>query len=697
MPLLWPDSYQRIKDKLYSQWEIEGKIEILRESTDGKSTAKVFEIDLRGRNHRGLAILKLDAPYRWSDADRREAERYAQAAQSAPEYAQKHLPRLLDACEHEGQTALLCSVAGDALNYTQSLPRLEMGQQLAVAQRIARGILEEWNKDYEIAAPARPPHDALASWLGYRVHPELGGRIHDFLEDKCGLDSSDAAFSFLGQWFPNPYAYAVFYELWPSGHEIKLVKGKSHGDLHGHNVLVKIEGPYNYTYYLIDLALYEENAYLFYDHAYLELSHLLYYRGNAQFSRWLQILQALVGIGAMDIDTGGVELDDSGLLNVLRAARQEVWHWIQHHESGRQEHLEGQAMLARAAVGLNFVNKKIDDKQRQLAFLYAAAHLKQYFTIFRLQWEQQGPVLDLKEPVEVPRTDSWRAVWNACEHFDRHKNVYILVSGPGVRQVNPAGLQILGRIPWSFVLDFDPESKQGGLLAAVYPMLRRDRAPHEVLPDNLQEINYKEATCWFMAAGLRERADTLKADYDAWRRQYLPAIRELAHKLRKSVSPQPVLILIAPSGLTEQYLRAIWEGLDEVFADEARYLIVRDDEIDLGNIKEKQGVTLVQCPLENLVSGLWQMYGTTSATEQIQIPGRGSSEKERIPVFLEEEDFQYLKEDLEIVHGGLLQELQEGRRVGHDFWRGHEITWTELDMEADVHRDLSESLKRDHC
>lgn len=33
MPLLWPDSYQRIKDELYSQWEIKGEIEILREFT----------------------------------------------------------------------------------------------------------------------------------------------------------------------------------------------------------------------------------------------------------------------------------------------------------------------------------------------------------------------------------------------------------------------------------------------------------------------------------------------------------------------------------------------------------------------------------------------------------------------------------------------------------------------------------------
>lgn len=372
MPLLWPDPYQRIKDTLYSKWEIKGKIEILREFSEGKSTARVFEVDLHGRNHRGLAILKLDTPHHWSDADRKEAERYAQAAKSAPEYAQKHLPRLLDACEHEGQTALLCSVAGDALNYTEPFHRLDKGQQIAAVQRIARGILEEWNKDYEVSDPARPPYVALASWLGYRIHPELGGRVHNFLESECGLDPTDMAFSFLGQWFPNPCVYAAKRKAWSLEHEIKLVKGRSHGDLHGHNVLVKLEGPYDYTYYLIDLALYEEDSYLFYDHVYLELSHLLHYRGNAGFSRWLQILRALVGIHPLDIDTERIEPDDAGLLSVLHAARQEVRQWIQRHESARQEHIEGQVILARVAVGLNFVNKEIDDRQRQLAFLYAA-------------------------------------------------------------------------------------------------------------------------------------------------------------------------------------------------------------------------------------------------------------------------------------------------------------------------------------
>lgn len=698
MSLPWPDSYKCIKDAIYDKWDIKKEIEkkeieILSEFSDGKSTARVFLVDLDAKNYRGQAILKLDTPRRWSDNDKTEAERHSQAEHDAPEYAQKHLPKLLDTCEHEGKTALLCSIAGDSLNYIQSLPRLGMEQQFVATQRLARGILEEWNRDYEVSDSACSPYVPLDSWLGYRIKPESGGRIHDFLEDKCSLNPTEKAFSFLGEWCPNPCAYAASRELWLSDHEIKLVKGKSHGDLHGHNVLVKIDGSRDYPYYLIDLALYEENTFLFYDHAYLELSHLLHYQGSAQFNRWLKILQAIAGTQPMDVDYTKVELDDHGILNILRTARQELLKWIKSREPGRREHIEGQAMLARVAVGLNFVNKTMDDRQRKLAFLYAAAHLKQYFTIFQLQWKQQGPVLDLKEPVKAPETDNWRAVWKACEQFDHHKNFYALVSGPRVRQVNPMELQVLGRIPWALVLDFDPESKHEGLFEAV-STLQGHRAYHETLPDNLLEINYKEAICWFMAAGSSKREDTLKSDYDAWRRQYVPAIREQAHRLRRFASPEPVLILILPDGLTEQDLRATWECLDEVFADEARYVVVHDGGINLETLKEKHGVNLLQCPLENLMSGLWQMYGSTSATEQVRVPGRGSSEKERIPIFLSEEDFQYLKEDLEIIHGGLVEEPQEGKRVGHDFWRGHEITWTELDMRADVQRDLVEPFKK---
>jgi hypothetical protein len=316
-------------------------------------------------------------------------------------YARKHLPTLLAFHEEQGQTALLCSIAGGSFNMVQPLRGLAMEQQVHTIRMLTQGMLNEWNKDYSVSQAATPL-TVLSDWLGYRIHPAQGGQIHEFLQDKCGMDPSSPAFSFRGHCFPNPSSFASSGEFWPGGHEIKLVKGRSHGDLHGHNILVRLQGPSVDDYYLIDLACYIQNSYLFYDFAYLELSHLLHYRGTVSLTRWLDIQKALSADDPMDVDAGHAEPDDFGLLAILKAQRQEIRQWIAKREAGRKEHIEGQAILARVAAGLNFCNKRVNDRARQFALLYAAAHLEQYLRTFGLKWERRGPVLDFTEPVQAP-------------------------------------------------------------------------------------------------------------------------------------------------------------------------------------------------------------------------------------------------------------------------------------------------------
>ena len=74
--------------------------------------------------------------------------------------------------------------------------------------------------------------------------------------------------------------------------------------------------------------------------------------------------------------------------------------------------MEGQALLARIAAGLNFVNKPIDDRWRKFAFLYAAANLKQYLTLFAIPWEAEGPVISFEDPIKPPSSNSWRLIWD---------------------------------------------------------------------------------------------------------------------------------------------------------------------------------------------------------------------------------------------------------------------------------------------
>ncbi len=250
--------------------------------------------------------------------------------------------------------------------------------------------------------------------------------------------------------------------------------------------------------------------------------------------------------------------------------------------------------------------------------------------------------------------------------------------------------EILGRIPWSVVVDFETRLTKS-LFDAVQPDLSKSRAVHQTMAGDSVEVNFSEATNWFMAAGLEGREGTVKSDYDAWRRTYLKHIRDLLGRLRRVGSAKPIIVLLLIGDIGDEYLRATWECIDETLEDQARCVIVHEGRTVLEELKRKPFIKTIDCVMGELIAGLWQVYGLTSSSTRVCVPGRGSSGKDRVSVPISDRDYQYLKEDLEVVHAGLVEDPGEGRRIGHDFWRGHKITWTELDMEADVRRgDLAE-------
>ena len=274
----WPMSeYEDLISNINTSWDIDrdirGAAAILREFSEGRSGAKVFVIDLPGcRTYTGdpfsgQAILKLDRIHRWSKSELTEAQRHLRAQEMAPAFAAERFPRLLNYCEYDGRIAVLSTVAGGSLNHFQTLLRLGSGQRKEVVGHAVAGMLADWNRDYR-RDPPHPPRNALSEWLGYRLVPEQGGRIPGFLEDS-GIDPDKPAFSVDGRWMPNPCAFARRPELWPAGLKSVFVRGFSHGDFHGGNILANVQDPTVLDYFVIDLALFEESAYLFYDPAYL--------------------------------------------------------------------------------------------------------------------------------------------------------------------------------------------------------------------------------------------------------------------------------------------------------------------------------------------------------------------------------------------------------------------------------------------
>ncbi|WP_419906757.1 hypothetical protein [Hoeflea sp.] len=286
----WPDAYRDVLPLLKQKWDIDESIYLNRKLSGGKSGALVYSVDITSKSYTGQAILKLDRADDPESLERHEAALHERAIKDAPEFAAKHLPRLLHSFHHGDQLALLSDIAGRGLEYAQPWVDCSHDHQLEVVRQISKGLLEDWNADYRIKKGMQMPHELLQGWLDHRIDPQRGGRIHSFLGDECGIPADTPAILVDGHWYPNPLAFALNAQPLPDRLQLRGAIGHCHCDFHGLNLLVgRPDGPDD-GYYLIDLAMYESEQYLFYDHAYFELARLLFSRGDASADDWKAIL-----------------------------------------------------------------------------------------------------------------------------------------------------------------------------------------------------------------------------------------------------------------------------------------------------------------------------------------------------------------------------------------------------------------------
>ncbi|MET1414076.1 hypothetical protein ABVF61_17520 [Roseibium sp. HPY-6] len=387
--LAWPEAYLNLLPLVKEQLGAEGTICLSRELRGGKSGAQVLVADVHSTRFTGQAILKLDRAWDPVHGGQPEPKLLSQAIADAPEFAQEHLPKLLFSVEHDNQFAILLTIAGRGLEYASPWPNVAFEEQLPVIKQLSTDLFSKWNGNYRLSDGIHSPQDLLASWLGYRLVTGSGGRIHQFLTSECGLDAATPSITFEGQWYPNPLAFADGAFQGDDRLQIRAVKGRCHGDLHGMNLLVSDEQPGSLDYFLIDMADYGSDQFLFFDHAYFELSYLLVARDQQNSGYWEALFEQLSRRNRHE-QGRGLQADDLGLMQIVTSLRGGINDWIEKNEPDRLSFMESQCLLARVAAGLNFAHKNIDPRLRRIAFVYAAYSLKDYLQLNRIDWPKDG-------------------------------------------------------------------------------------------------------------------------------------------------------------------------------------------------------------------------------------------------------------------------------------------------------------------
>lgn len=392
--LPWPEAYEELHSVILEHWEIDEDIYLSRQLSGGKSGAMVYLADVTSRDFSGQAILKLDRAPDSAWQEKSEADRHSLAVEAAPDYAETHLPKILHTLHHGESLAILSTIAERGLEYALPWSACDHERQVSIARQLSRSLLEDWNHKAKLAPGLQSPQTLLRGWLGYRLDPEQG-RLHSFVQDQCGLAAQEPTLSFEGQWYPNPLAFATTNAAADNTLKLRALLGNVHGDLHGLNVLVSNRGSGKDNHYLIDLAYYRDRQFLFYDHSYFALSYLLAQRSGASANQWLSILNNLCPFDHLRTKTT-LHSDDVGLFDVLSILREEVFAWVDRHQANRLSYMESQFQLAQVAVGLNFANKALDERDRRMAFLYAASVLRDYLMLHGIDWPKHGPQFTLE-------------------------------------------------------------------------------------------------------------------------------------------------------------------------------------------------------------------------------------------------------------------------------------------------------------
>jgi hypothetical protein len=233
----------------------------------GAPVAVVIESDLHAGAARRLVLKVAVSPENEEPA---EYTRHRAAYAEAPEeFARRHLTRPQDAPIRvgNGQWITLQSMAGDSLEMTVLLNGMLKVENesltvscdsrafAAACGTVVTSLLGEWNRKPDIA---RPGH-TVAEFLRYHLDDQLepGGRLHSVSQRHRG-----ATIELLGEELPlpNPLALARG-EYFGDQKIVRTIIGRSHGDLHTDNVLMRVRPrlfPDEFT--LIDLAKYEKAA-----------------------------------------------------------------------------------------------------------------------------------------------------------------------------------------------------------------------------------------------------------------------------------------------------------------------------------------------------------------------------------------------------------------------------------------------------
>ena len=667
---------------------------VLQKRLTGKSGAGVWLVDAQLAAWSGSGVLKVESTSaRGSRAS--EASIHLAAFAHNPAYSKAHIASLVNSCKSTKYQVSLFSAVGGGIENCRALKALPSGLHKSACERVSEDLLVVWNREAIESEELRSESWILQAWLGYRLHVTDGGRIPTRLAE-YGVSPTDAAFTYQGVVYPNPLYWSIDDRLNANG-GLRPVLGYCHCDFHGDNILVTDAMGRSIEYFLIDFALAEANLPLFYDQAYLQLSSLLVTSETLSIQFWQEEISKIANVhGPKDLFQFEVDKYRIPIADSIAAIKHVCESWSRSKFEARRAQLRRQEFLAHVAVGLNFFNKiGIDGQDRLKALLYAAVHLRAYFSYTGLRIPETAPALREPEVRSNLPIEEVRSASHFVDSFERGRHSYVLVSANEPSDLASLHPEIVARVHWSIVVDLSSDSDDGSLYKSLGSSIAKSSVLRVNLLDRVSDFPpTARSTVWLKARGWDKVAGSVAASLDGWRRKKLNVIRQSMSAVFEVLNPASIRVVVLQGKDHEEYSAAVCEAIYETSAvDDIRCLWLGHRNEGYQNFKDTS-LHLVNQPIERLQAGIELSLGSPRAGDQLTIPCRpkgGGSEVE-LKDFVKAPEIAILKEEFDLVYSELADIDTEPLEA--DFLKGAPISWVELELEQDVPRDIYDDTLR---
>lgn len=318
------------------------------------------------------------------------------------------------------------------------------------------------------------------------------------------------------------------------------------------------------------------------------------------------------------------------------------------------------------------------------------ATIQEQGQIYKWFFEQGDTNMIEENYTEYPSpAPEWGVFSRACHEFDSER-LYMLVLGPNHDEYLKSHGHLIGRLPLSLVLDFDPLTEKSGFYSYAESALKEHRSVHLLSLEDEYSLIPERACYWYAARGLDGRERSLvNGDWRDWNRKYSDALRRLIENLAKASGGKPLTMICL--WYAPEYVRELCSAVDRVFGNYASYVFAVPEANGFRDLATQFRGQSISIGLEDILYGIAHYVAATPTVSQY--PGiphfDGSFRLLGLP------DLQWLSEDMEVLHSNIeLREPDTERLAGREFLRGAAIDWRDLSEHYDADREVAGRLEQ---